>query len=113
MYSGGTAGLRRVVAQRKVECEDAAAIELARDVDLATEQAGQLAADGQAEPGAAKAPAGGHVRLLKRLEDDGLLVRPDADPGVCDGESDDRLGVIERDAIGAPAAGHDVDRHLD
>jgi hypothetical protein len=42
---------------------------------LAAEQAGELAADREAEAGAAVLAAGGAVGLLERLEDDLLLVR--------------------------------------
>jgi len=41
----------------------------------------KLAADGQAQAGAAVLAAGAAVRLLERLEDDLLLVRRDADAG--------------------------------
>ena len=40
----------------------------ARDLDLAAEQAGDLAADGEPEPGAAVPPARRPVRLLEGLE---------------------------------------------
>ena len=46
------------------------------------QQARQLAADRQAQAGAAVLAAGAAVGLLERLEDDLLLVRRDADAGV-------------------------------
>ena len=72
--------------------------------DLAAEQARDLAADRQAEAGAAVLAAGGAVGLLERLEDDLLLVRRDADAGVADREGDHRLGAVERLRGRAPAA---------
>ena len=47
----------------------------ARQPDLAAQQPRQLAADRQAQAGAAVLAAGRAVRLLERLEDDLLLVR--------------------------------------
>ena len=61
-------------------------------MDLAAEQARQLAADGEAEAGAAILAAGAAVGLLERLEHDLLLVGRDADAGVADLEGD-RLGA--------------------
>ena len=59
---------------------------LADDADLAAEQAGDLAADRQAEAGAAVLAAGAAVGLLEGLEDDLLLVGGNADAGVADRE---------------------------
>ena len=42
----------------------------------------QFAADGQAQAGAAIAAAGAGVGLMKRLEDNSLLVRRNADSGI-------------------------------
>jgi hypothetical protein len=53
-------------------------------VDFAAEQAGEFAADGKAETGAAVFAAGRGVGLLERLEDDALLRGLDADAGVAD-----------------------------
>ncbi len=63
------------------------------ELDFAAEQHGQLAADGQAEAGAAVFAGGAGVGLLEGLEDEPLLFRRDADAGVLDGEGDDLLGV--------------------
>ena len=54
---------------------------------------GQLAADRQAQAGAAVLAAGARVGLLERLEDDLLLLGRDADAGV---------GHLERDDASAP-----------
>ena len=62
------------IPQRQVQREAATLAGLAGEADLAAEQRGDLAADRQPEPGSAEPPAGGHVRLLERLEDDRLLV---------------------------------------
>ena len=55
---------------------------LAVDAQVAAEQAGDLAADREAEAGAAVLAAGRAVGLLERLEDQPLLVLRDADAGV-------------------------------
>ena len=62
---------------------------VAAQLNLAAEQAGQLAADGEAEAGAAVLAAGAGVGLLERLEDDALLLGRDADAGVRHLEGDD------------------------
>jgi hypothetical protein len=54
----------------------------AAQADFAAEQVRQLAADGQAQAGAAVFAAGAGVGLLERLEDELLLFRRDADAGV-------------------------------
>ena len=77
------------VVQRQVERERAALPVDAGELDLAAEQHGQLAADGEAEAGAAVLARGAGVGLLEGLEDEPLLLRRDADAGVLDGEGDD------------------------
>ena len=62
----------------------------AAQLDLAAEQVGQLAADREAEAGAAVLAAGAGVGLLEGLEDDLLLLERDADAGVGDLEGDHR-----------------------
>src|SRR5881398_2332986 len=59
-------------------------------MDLGAQKTGQLAADGQAETGAAVGAARAAVGLLECLEDDLLLLRGNTDPGVGDGERDGR-----------------------
>ena len=66
---------------------------LRADLQLAAEQAGDLAADRQAEAGAAIFAAGGAVGLLERLEDQLLLVLGDADAGVGDRDRDRLVGI--------------------
>ena len=61
----------------------------ARHGDLAAEQADELAADREAEPGAAVEASGRAVALRERLEDPLLLLVVDADAGVADREGDD------------------------
>ena len=88
------AGARRVrarVVQRQVEGEGAALAVDAGELDLAAQQHGQLAADGQAQAGAAVLARGAGVGLLEGLEDEPLLLRRDADAGVLDGEGDHLL----------------------
>ena len=74
-------GARRV-GHRQVQRERAAPARGRRQPDFAAEQPRQLAADRQAQAGAAVLAAGRAVRLLERLEDDLLLVGGDADAGV-------------------------------
>ena len=73
---------RARVHQRQVKREGAALSRRAGQADLAAQQLGQLAADRQAQAGAAVLAAGRAVGLLERLEDDLLLVARDADAGV-------------------------------
>ena len=87
--SGGGAD----VGLRQVEGEGAALAGRAAQLDFAAEQAGQFAADGQAQAGAAVLAAGAGVGLLEGLEDDALLFRRDADAGVGDLEGDDGTGA--------------------
>ena len=91
------------VEQRQVEREGAALTGLADQANLAPQQRGQLAADGQAQPGAAELAAGAGVGLLEGLEHQSLLVGRDADAGVGDGKSDDGPATAEHRVLGAPA----------
>ena len=77
------------VVERQEEGERAALPVDAGELDLAAEQHGQFAADGEAEAGAAVFAGGAGVGLLEGLEDEPLLLRRDADAGVLDGEGDD------------------------
>ena len=109
-------GLRAVgagVVQRQEEGESAALPVDAGELDFAAEQHGQLAADGEAEAGAAVFARGAGVGLLEGLEDEPLLLRRDADAGVLDGEGDDLLGLAEHRVIGAPALRGEIDAHFD
>ena len=86
---------------------------VAAQLDLAAEQVRELAADREAEAGAAVLAAGAGVGLLERLEDDVLLLQRDADAGVRDLERDHRGGLAEHRVVGAPAAdrGRDLEPH--
>ena len=101
------------VVQRQVERERAALAVDAGELDLAAEQHGQLAADGEAQAGAAVLARGARVGLLERLEDQPLLLRRDADAGVLDGEGDDLRCLAEHRVIGAPALRRESDAHVD
>ena len=81
---------------------------LLREADLAAEQVRELAADREAEAGAAVLAAGAGVGLLERLEDELLLLGRDADAGVGDHEGDRRVGRAR--APGDPAFQPEVDR---
>ena len=99
--------------ERQVEGESAALPVDAGELDFAAEQHGQLAADGEAQAGAAVFARGAGVGLLEGLEDEPLLLRRDADAGVLDGEGDDLAGLAEHRVIGAPALRGEIDAHLD
>ena len=75
----------------------------AAQLNLAAEQAGELAADRQAEPRAAVLAARAGVGLLERFEDDPLLVGGDADPAVGHGKRHDRRRLAEHRVIRGPA----------
>src|SRR5436853_588197 len=66
-------------ANRQRERERAALRDGARDVDLAAQRVGELAADRKPQPRATVLPTGGAVRLLEGLEDDLQLLGSDAD----------------------------------
>ena len=94
----GVAG--RVVALRQVQREGAAGAGPAHEPDLAAEQSRQLAADGEAEAGAAVLARGRAVGLLEGLEDDLLLDGRDADAGVRDREGNHLAGVAQLLVVG-------------
>ena len=73
-------------------------------MDFAAEQAGQLAADGETEAGAAVLAAGRGIGLLEGLEDDLLLLRRNADAGVGHFEGHHRRRLAQHRVSGAPAA---------
>ncbi len=89
------AGLRRPDRRHEPtgqeQGERAALTGCAVQLDLAAEEAGQLAADGEPESGAAVLAAGAAVGLLEGLEDDLLLVGGDADARVGHREGDDEF----------------------
>ena len=104
--AGGARGARRGVDLRNVEREHAAPPGRAREANLPAEQAGDLAADGEAEAGPAVLAARASVRLLERLEDDLLLVSRDPDAGVVNGDRDHGARPIEGLEVRAPALRH-------
>src|SRR5690606_40739516 len=87
--------LRRGIDGREVERERAALARRALEVDLAAEEAGDLAGDREAEAGAAVVPRHRAVGLLEGLEDHLLLVLGDPDAGVPHREPDDPVGFAE------------------
>jgi hypothetical protein len=85
--SGHRGGFRRAV-ERQFQREAAAAPGLALDRDVAAHPPCQVARDGEAQAGAAELAAGAAVGLPERFEDDGQLVRRNADAGIAHGEAD-------------------------
>ncbi len=86
----------------------------AGQADLTAEQLRQLAADREAEAGAAVLARRAGVGLLERLEDDALLLRRDADAGIADRELDDRAGpgsASDDRALQPPVATPTCSRH--
>ena len=102
-WARATAPRRAGVGQRQVQRERAALARRAHQPDLAAEQRRQLAADGEAETGAAVLAAGAGVGLLERLEDQPLLLRRDADAGVGDLDGDGALREPQNRMIRRPA----------
>src|SRR5205807_2265156 len=104
----------RRVSLRQVEREGTPLAGAAHQPDLAAEQARQLAADGQAEAGAAVLAARAAVGLLERLEDDLLLVRRDADARIRYGEGEDNRSPVQLLITHAPApfCGLDAESNL-
>src|SRR5690606_21981377 len=90
---GSRAARHGAVAPREIEGERAPLAGLAVDPELPAQEIGDLAADGEAEPGTTVLAVRPTVRLLKRLEDDVVLLARDADPGVAHVEGDDVVGV--------------------
>ena len=95
---------RAEVAHRQIQRERAADAGGAAQLDLAPEEVGQLAADGQPQAGAAELAAGAGVGLLERLEDDALLLGRDADARIRHLEGDD-AALAQHRVAGGPAAG--------
>ena len=83
---GRRADCRARPVERNDQRERRALARHAFDPELAAEQAGDLAADRQSEPGAAIFAAGGSVGLLEGFEDQLLLVLGNADAGIGDGD---------------------------
>src|ERR1700760_4626556 len=81
-YEDTRTGRGTGIDERQVERERAAHAGFAAQLDLAAEQAGQLATDRQPKAGAAVLAAGRGIGLLERLEDDALLLRLDTDAGI-------------------------------
>ena len=86
---GATSDRRAGVADRQIERERAADARGAPQLNLATEQTRELAADRQAQAGATVLPARAGISLLERLEDDSLLLGWDANAGIRHLECDD------------------------
>src|ERR1035437_2958953 len=70
----------------------AAAAGLAFHPDTAAHQANQAGTDGQAQTRAAILPCSGIVGLADRLENEGLLIRRDANAGVGGGKAQENTG---------------------
>src|SRR5207247_7158246 len=83
------------------------------DPDLAAQEPRDLAADREAEAGAAEAARGRAVRLLERLEDQAQLVVRNPDPRVRDGEREHLLRRLERRARVVEIVRRDADPQAD
>ena len=95
---------RSGIFDRQIEHERTALAGRAAQMNFAAEQARKLAADGEAEAGAAIFSAGAGVGLLEGLEDQLLLFNGNADAGVGDLEGDDGRRMAQDRMFGAPAA---------
>ena len=107
-------GVRSWPIRREEDGEVLPAPGRAGDGDLAAEQADELAADREPEPGAAVEAGGGAVALRERFEDPQLLLVVDADAGVARPRTRRRTARLERLGRRAPSVvgGADVDGHL-
>ena len=74
--------------RRQREHERAAFADLARDDNVAAEEAREVARDREPEAGAAVFAVAVAVGLAESFEDELVLMRGDADPGVADDEAD-------------------------
>jgi hypothetical protein len=94
------------VRHRQVQGEGAAGAGRAAQREFAAQKARQLAADRKTEAGAAILATGAGVGLLEGFEDDLLLLRRDADPGVGNLEGHHRACLVQRGIVGPPARRH-------
>ena len=101
------------IGLRQIKGERAARAGCADQANLPAQQPGQFAADGQPKACAAVFAAGAAVGLLKRLEDDLLLVRCDANAGVAHRQRQNGFGAVKRRVVGTPALADRRDRQGD
>ncbi len=73
----------------------------------------EFAADGQSQARAPELAAGPRIRLLKRLEDDPLLVERNADSGIRHFEGNHRHRLPQNRMIFTPTAGGSRNREND
>src|SRR5207237_5539332 len=73
---------------------------LAREPQLPAHERAQLAADREPEAGAAVTPRRRAVGLREALEDRGLAILADADPGVAHGEAEPDVRRARREDLG-------------
>src|SRR6516225_4805300 len=76
-----------------MHCKDRSLARFACHGHVAAHHAGELAADGKAEPGPAETLRGRGISLAELLEQLCLLLRSHADTGVGDGELDEVAAV--------------------
>ncbi len=101
---GGGRGRRTIRRPRAGQQarEGAALTDATLETEIAAEQDGELARDGEAEPGAAVAAIGRSLDLLERREDALVVLGRDAETGIGDGERQElvaaHLAARERDA---------------
>ena len=69
-----------------------------RDRDVTPVQPNDLARERKPNSRPAESPGHGRVALTEPLEDEAQLVRPDPNPRVGDGDVDDVVADIDRDA---------------
>ena len=98
---------RQRLLHRDGDVEAGALALLALDPDVAAHHFRELAADGEAEAGAAEAARGRGVDLRERLEEAVDLVRRNADAGVPDGKENE---VVAGLVLGARDVDADVAR---
>src|SRR6185437_4031465 len=107
LITGGHVGCSGAhVGLRQIQGEGAAGARRAPQLNLTTKQAGQFAADGEAQTGAAVFAAGAGIRLLEGFKDDPLLLRRDTDSGVRDFKGHDSSRGAEDGMVWRPTAGY-------
>src|SRR5579864_9755073 len=90
------------IRQREVKSERAALAGCAAQLNFAAQQAGEFAADRQAQASASVLAAGAGICLLEGLEDDALLIESDSNAGIGNLEGHHRSRPAENGMILGP-----------
>src|ERR1700733_12824406 len=94
------------IGLRNVQRKDTSLSGRASQLNLSTQKARELAADGKAKSCAAVFAARTSIRLLEGFEDDSLLILRNTDAGIRDLERNHRASGIENRMTIAPSRRH-------